>query len=228
MQMNENTGIERTLRACEDTLAQGGKVDLGGLGFWKVVSAAKRDLRLVERYGERIAAIDRAAFLRRAIALPAWVGVVLQALGTAVGAAIIAVAPALPSVWREMAFLVGAGALIGMTHALAHYVVGGLMGIRFTHFYSLPPLMPQPGFKTDYATYLRTPARSRAWMHASGAIVSKAIPFAVAALAAGGGAATWAVGALLGLGVLQLVTDATLSTRASDWKKFRREMRFAG
>ena len=102
------------------------------------------------------------------------------------------------------------------------------MGIRFTHFYSLPPKRPQPGFKTDYATYLRTPARSRAWMHASGAIVSKVIPFAVAALAAAAGAAIWAIGLLLALGVLQLVTDVTASTKTSDWKKFKREMRFAG
>ena len=101
------------------------------------------------------------------------------------------------------------------------------MGIRFTHFYSLPPLRPQPGFETDYVTYLRAPARSRAWMHASGAIVSKAIPFIVAAVAIANGAQTWAVGALVALGVVQLITDVTLSTRASDWKKFRREMRFA-
>ena len=65
-------------------------------------------------------------------------------------------------------------------------------------------------------------------MHASGALVSKAIPFIVAWIAAGAGAATWAVGVLLAIGAVQLITDATLSTRASDWKKFRREMRFAG
>lgn len=220
--------LERTLEGCETALAGGGKVDLKGLGFWKAVTAVKRSPGLVARYGERVARIDREAFLRGApVALPAWTGVGLEAFGTAVGVAVLAVAPALASPWREIAYLGGAGALIGATHALTHYLVGSLMGIRFTHFYSLPPLRPQPGFKTDYATYLRTPPRSRAWMHASGAIVSKLIPFAVAALAAGAGAAAWAIAALLALGVLQLITDATMSTRASDWKKFRREMRFA-
>src|SRR6266508_476052 len=223
-----DAAIDRTLRECEDALAQGGKVNLTKLGFWKAVSFVKRTPGAVQRYGDRIAAIDREAFVRATpIVLPAWTGVALESLGTAVGAAIVAIAPALASPWRELAFLVGAGALIGMTHALTHYFVGGLMGIRFTHFYSRPPLAPQPGFKTDYATYLRAPARSRAWMHASGAIVSKVIPFVVAAIAGATGVEAWALGLLLAIGVVQLVTDVTLSTRASDWKKFRREMRFA-
>ena len=156
-------GIERTLGACEDALAKGGRVDLAKLGFWKAVAYVKRTPGAPQRYGDRIAAIDRDAFLRATpIALPAWTGVALESLGTAVCAAIVAVAPALASPWREIAFLVGGGGLIGMTHALTHYVIGGLLGIRFTHFYSRPPLSPQPGFKTDYATYLRAPARSRA------------------------------------------------------------------
>jgi hypothetical protein len=58
-------------------------------------------------------------------------------------------------------------------------------------------------------------------------MVSKVVPFAVAAVAAGAGAAAWVVGVLLAVGVVQLITDVTLSTKASDWKKFRREMRFA-
>lgn len=219
--------IERTLAECERALASGGRADLGVLGFWKAVSAVKRDGALAPRYADRIGRIDRDAFTRATpLALPAWLGVASGTLGSAVGAALVAVAPALPAPWRELAYLAGAGALIGMTHGLAHYVTGGLVGIRFTHFFSkLVP--PQPGFKTDYATYLRAPARSRAWMHASGALVSKAIPFLIAPIAAAGGAESWAVLALLAIGVLQLVTDVTLSTRASDWKRFKREMRFA-
>ncbi len=65
-------------------------------------------------------------------------------------------------------------------------------------------------------------------MHASGAIVTKVIPFAVAWIAATAGAAAWAVGLLVLIGIVQLITDVVHSTRASDWKKFRREMHFAG
>lgn len=227
--------IDRSLASCEARLAQRRRVDLAALGFWKAVSAVKRDARLVERYADRIARVDRGAFLRSTpLALPAWAGVALASLGTAVGAVLVVAAPYLHEVvgtgdrlpLMELAYIAGAGVLIGMTHGLAHWIVGGLVGIRFTHFFSkLVP--PQPGFKTDYATYLRAPARSRAWMHASGAIVSKVIPFLVAGIAAAGGARSWAVIVLLAIGVVQLITDATLSTRASDWKRFRREMRFA-
>ena len=37
------------------------------------------------------------------------------------------------------------------------------------------------------------------------------------------GAPGWAAAVLIGLGVLQIVTDLTLSTKSSDWKKFARE-----
>ena len=224
----EEQGIERTLAACERALAAGGKVDLTALGFWKAVAAVKTRPELVPTLGERIARIDREAFIRSApLVFPALWGVTAELVGTAVGVAILVAAPSLPSPWRGLAYLAAAGALIGATHGLAHYLVGGAMGMRFTHWYSLPPSKPQPGFKIDYATYLRSPARSRAWMHASGAIASKVVPFAVAALAFAARAESWAIAVLVALGVLTLVTDLTFSVRSSDWKKFRREMKVA-
>jgi hypothetical protein len=41
------------------------------------------------------------------------------------------------------------------------------------------------------------------------------------------GAPWWAAAALAGYGVLQIVTDLLVSTRVSDWKKFRREKAIA-
>lgn len=225
----DDAGIERTLTDCERALASEAKPDLTRLGFWKAVAVVKRRPDLVDRYAERIARIDREAFLRAVpLAFPAGVGVALDVVGTIAGLAILGLAPSLPAPWREVAFLAATGALVGATHGLAHYLVGGGMGIRFTHWFSAPPKRPQPGFKTDYASYLRTPARSRAWMHASGAIVSKLVPFLVLPVAFAAGAETWTVWALVAIGVGQLFTDALFSTRASDWKRFRREMRAGG
>ncbi|MFB3049324.1 MAG: hypothetical protein ACE1Z9_04150, partial [Acidimicrobiia bacterium] len=85
----------------------------------------------------------------------------------------------------------------------------------------------QPGVKTDYASYLRSPARSRAWMHASGAIVTKSIPFLLVPSALIAGVPTWTVIVLVGVGVFQLITDALWSTKVSDWAKYRREMNIA-
>ena len=64
-------------------------------------------------------------------------------------------------------------------------------------------------------------------MHAAGAIASKLTPFLVMPYAVAIGTDTWAVLALLAFGIVQILTDALYSVRASDWKKFRREMRLA-
>ena len=129
--------------------------------------------------------------------------------------------------WRELVFLAGMGAILVASHTLTHWVFGTLSGIRFTHWFAVPPLKPQPGFKTDYATYLRTRPVSRAWMHASGAIVTKLVPFAAYPFALQAGLEPWAIWLILAIGVIQIVTDVVWSVRASDWKKFRREMRAA-
>lgn len=230
--------IDRTLSETERALDGGGKTDLKRLGFWRAVGAVKRDRALVDRYADRIGAIDRRSFERRVpLRLPAAFGVVLDLGGVAVGIALIYVSshwfgvslpqPLGSSPWRELIFLAGFGAVLGMSHTLAHWIVGRLMGINFTHFFIVPPLRPQPGFKIDYASYLRTPAYQRAWMHASGAIVTKVVPFAVYPFAIGDGLQPWAVWTILAIGVIQIFTDLFLSVRASDWKKFRREMRAA-
>ena len=60
-------------------------------------------------------------------------------------------------------------------------------------------------------------------MHASGAIATKLAPFVALAFWPASGAPWWSGAGLLALGVLQIVTDVTLSTKSSDWKKVARE-----
>lgn len=226
--------IEEVIAACERALAAGGKVDLPSLRFWGAVEAVKRRPDLVERYAERVAAVDRDAFVRNApLVFPAALGVVLLALGTLAGVVLVAAAVALGGAgtlapeWAGLVLLAGAGALVGATHGLTHFLVGVAVGIRFTHWFSLPPRRPQPGFKVDYASYLRTPPRARAWMHGSAPLLTKLLPFALLPLFPLARAPLWA-GAVLGaIGLVQLATDALLSVRFSDWKRFRREMRVA-
>ncbi|MGH2449736.1 MAG: hypothetical protein ACRDGE_00385 [Candidatus Limnocylindria bacterium] len=224
----EEPEIERTLEECERALAGGGRADLARLGFWRAVAAVKRRPDLVERHASRIAGIDRTAFLRAVpIAIPAPVGVALLLLGAVAGIALLFVAAMLRGDAAGIVLLLGVGALLGTTHGLAHLVAGALAGIRFTHAFSHPPLRMQPGLKTDYASYLRASPRARAWMHASGAIVTKLVPFLALPLVGAVGAPVWTAVVLVAIGVLQLVTDAVFSVRSSDWKKFRREMRLA-
>ncbi len=220
--------LDTTLDTVERELAAGRTPDLRALGFWRAVNAVKRDPSFVSRYADRIARIDRDAF-RRAVPLrlPAAVGVPLLVVGLVVGLALLMVGATLTHPWRELAILVGFGALDTTTHGLAHFVVGSLAGIRFTDWFVDLPKKPQPGLKIDYASYLRAPARRRAWMHASGAIVTKITPFIVLVYATSVGADWWATLILAVVGALQIITDAVFSVKTSDWKKYRREMKLA-
>lgn len=222
----DESAIERILAACEQALAGSGTPDLRALGFWRAVASVKRRRELVDRYAARIAAIDRQAFRRRVrLAFPVTFGVVALDLGLFGGLLLLAIAIGAPHPWRELFILAGVGALDVATHGLAHLAVGTFGGIGFTDWFI--DLMKPPGFKIDYASYLRASPRQRAWMHAAGAIATKLTPFLVIPYAVAIGTETWAVLLILALGVTQILFDVLFSVRASDWKKFRREMRLA-
>ena len=221
--------IEATLAAAERELSAGGTPDLRSLGFWRAVAAVKRHPELVDRYAKRIATIDRSVFRRRVrLAFPVALGVILLDLGLFGGLLLLGIATVVDHPLREIIVLVAAGAIDVTTHGLAHVAVGTLVGIDFTDWFVDLPKRPQPGFKIDYASYLRASPRQRAWMHAAGAIATKIVPFLVIPYALAIGTDLWAVLVLLALGVVQILIDLLYSVRASDWKKFRREMRLAG
>jgi hypothetical protein len=156
------------------------------------------------------------------------VGVTVLLLGVVVGA--LAVGAAFvwedPS-WKGLA-LIAAGLIWSVSvHAPTHWLAGYLAGIRWTDCFLGGPFPPRPGLKSDYASYLRADADSRAWMHASGAIATKVAPFAALAFWPGSGAPWWAAVVLAAVGALQIVTDLALSRRSGDWKKFLREKAIA-
>lgn len=201
---------------------------LSGTGFWQAVSAVKRQPELADRYAGRIAEIDRAAHRDWAVLIiPLWLGTTLAVLAVAIGLALVWWAYYLDGGAGVLSFLAGVGVLIAATHGLAHLVVGRLLGIRFDYWFVGEVRGPQPGVKVDYDSYLRTGARRRAWMHASGALVTKSIPFLFIGAAIGANLPAWVMWALLGMGVATILTDVFWSTKTSDWKKFKREMGFA-
>lgn len=221
--------IDAVLSACERELTRGVRPDLRALGFWRAVAAVKREPALAERSASRIGAIDRGAFLARVRPVfPLGVGLLALIGGAVVGIALLAAAFVLPPEAAGIAILLAAGALIGTTHDLAHLAVGRRAGIRFTHWFMDLPRRPQPGVKIDYTSYLHAPASARAWMHASGAIVTKLIPFLLVPVAVAARSPWWTSALLVAVGVVQIVTDALFSVRSSDWKRFRREMRYVG
>ncbi|MDK1018508.1 MAG: hypothetical protein QGD89_03790 [Actinomycetota bacterium] len=218
--------IDAVLTAAEHQIGESSVADLRAVGFWRAVHAVKGDPALINRFADRIGAIDGAAFTAWArLLIPISIGTALALIAAALGVALIALSPS-AAPWSGLVFLAGTGTLIGATHGLGHLVVGRVAGIRFTAWF-VGRGRPQPGVKTDYATYLRTSPRSRAWMHASGAIVTKTIPFLVlpAALAMAS-IPGWVPVVLILLGIVQIITDIAWSTKSSDWAKYRREMRY--
>ena len=216
--------------------------DLSALGFWKLVRQVKLDPRLAEHWADVAGRIDRKAFERRVRPrLPVWLGnsILLLASAVLIFALFVAIglgrdaSGAADQLLPGLIAVAAAGGLSVNLHDLAHWILGRMVGIRFTAYFLKKPLLT-PGIKIDYASYLRTSPRARAWMHASGAIVSKIAPFAVFVAvylphrAAGYDLfPSWSLWAILAIGVVQIVTDVLFSTKKSDWKRVRRELRVA-
>ncbi|HXF73659.1 MAG TPA: hypothetical protein VNO79_13755 [Actinomycetota bacterium] len=214
-----------------------GRTDLSRLGFWRLVREVKVEPALSHHWAEQVGRIDRKAFERSVpLRVPLWVGNVVLGAGVLVSAALGPTALALAVSGRGalagLALLASAVGLSAAVHSPTHLLVGRLLGIRFTHYF-LPTrrFPPFPGVKIDYASYLRAPPGRRALMHASGALATKAAPFAL--LAALGplegyrALPRWSLWAVTLYGVALIVTDVLFSTKRSDWKKVRRERRLA-
>jgi hypothetical protein len=211
-----------------EAAVDGGDGDLRALGFWRLVAGVKRQPAVAERWAEQIGRIDGKAF-RAGVRLraPVWAGNLVLIVGVVVGAVGVIVArEASKAVVAGLALILAGGVWSVSTHCLAHWVVGRLVGMRFSSYF-VAGVPPRPGLKTDYATYLRVDASGRAIMHAAGAIATKLSPFVALLFWPGTRAPWWAAAALVTLGVLQIVTDVLFSVRSSDWKKVRRERAIA-
>jgi hypothetical protein len=217
--------VTKVLQEAEAALDQGRSIR--GTGFWAAVSSARADRQIAEEFADRMASIDRRAFemaVRPRVSAAAGTGVLTA--GTLAAIAVLVISETLENRLLRTLFLLGSfGTLEITTHSLTHWVVGRLVGIRFTHYFVGGPPPPRPGAKIDYASYLRTPPSHRALMHASGAVITKLIPFAFIPVALKLETYRWVVYLLLTVGLLQVLTDIQFSTKTSDWKKVKRELR---
>lgn len=219
--------IEAALTQAEQALDRG-ETKLGPTGYWRAVAAAKRDPELASAYAARIGAIDHKAFKGWALfTVPFVAGTTIMILATIAGFLLVLTAYSLDQPWNGVVLLIGTGITLVTTHGLAHLVVGRALGIGFTGWFIGSPTRPQPGVKVDYSSYLMTDAKHRAWMHASGAILTKLIPFFALGPSLVMEAPWWTTALLIVIGIGQIATDVLWSTKSSDWKKYRREMRFA-
>ncbi len=225
----DTQGIEAVLNRAEDSVASGDGI--AGTGFRKLVSEAKRDPELARRHGERIAAIDEAAFRRWAmIVVPIVPGTILASIAAIGGVGLIVWARRLVGDGNDTAalvvFLAAIVMLLASTHGLGHLVVGRLAGIRFSAWFVARISKPQPGVKIDYQTYLLSMPIRRAWTHAAGALATKLVAIGLAAAAAWAGMPNWFRWALVAVAVVTVIADLVWSTKHSDWVRFRRELAY--
>ena len=206
-----------------------GQTDLRSLGFWRLLAKVKADPALSAHWAGQAGGIDRTAFEARVrVRVPVWFGNALLLGGATLG--VVAVVIALRTESETLAGLALVFAALDWSatlHSPTHWLVGRLVGIRFVCYFVARVVPPIPGLKTDYASYLRTPPGARAWMHASGAVASKLAPVAAWAFWPASVAPTWAAWFIVGYWALIIATDVFISTRRSDWKRVRRELRVA-
>jgi hypothetical protein len=212
-----------------EAAVQAGNTDLTTLGFWRLVARVKPDRMLVDRHGDQIGRIDAAAF-RLAVRprLLVWAGNTLLLAATLGGLAAAIAAHVVSSATLSGLLLLGAGAVWTISlHSPTHWAVGRAVGIDFTDYFVGGPPPPRPSLKIDYATYLRADPKSRAWMHASGAIATKIAPLFALAFWPGSGAPWWSAAGLVVICLASIATDIAFSVKMGDWKKFRREREIA-
>ena len=212
----------------EQALDNGG-TGLRELGYWRILRQVKTNRTLSNHWAEVVGRIDQKAFeARHSLRIPVWVGNGVLLVGTAVGVGAIVVATSTDDPTVSGLALIASGGILSVSlHDLAHWAWGRMVGMRFRCYFLDGPFRIQPGIKTDYASYLRTPPRSRAGMHAAGALASKLAPFVAAGFWWATSAPWWALSGLLALGAVQVVTDIVWSTKKGDWKKVRREAQLA-
>lgn len=206
-----------------------GNTDLRALGFWRLLTKVKADAALSAHWAEQAGRIDRKAFEARVRPrFSVWFGNLVLLLGACLGGFAVGVALGTADELVAGLALVFAGVAWSVAlHSPTHWLVGRIVGIGFTAYFFGGPFPPRPGVKTDYASYLRASPIARAWMHGSGAVATKLAPFLALAFWPASNAPRWTAFVLVALGVFQVVTDVLLSTKSSDWKKVRRELRAA-
>jgi hypothetical protein len=212
-----------------ESAVDAGQTDLSGLGFWRLLRRVKAEPMLAEHWAGQAGRIDRKAFEARVrFRFPVLFGNLVLLIGVVFGAAAIVFGMRCdnPTV-AGSAFVVAGGAWSLCVHDLAHWAVGRMAGISFLAYFVGGPFPPRPGLKIDYASYLRASAAARAWMHASGALATKIVPFVALGFCLAANGPAWAAWVLAAMGALQIASDILFSRTRSDWKRVARERALA-
>lgn len=195
--------LDRALREVEKKIESGDYSN-----FWRLVARVKKDSALIERYADRIGETDQKIFRGRVpFTLGIGAGNFIEVVGLGVGAAVLIGGSRYLGAYGWASPIIAALLFSITLHPLAHYLVGRLVGIRFTFYFLDGPIKIEPTLKIDYATYLRASPGKRALMHLSGAFATTTSPLLVLLIAFFLGAPKLSLVALAALFLFFLSTE---------------------
>ncbi len=143
--------------------------------FWRMLAKVKADEELLGEFASVIGAIDRRAFEGKVrLRINAGIGITLLLLWAALAMAPLLFFPATKDI-LGMRLVFSSMFMMTLLHDPAHYAVGRLFGIRFTHMFPDGPVKIEPSLKTDYATYLAVPPSKRVLFHLSGPLTTSLV-----------------------------------------------------
>ncbi len=188
-----------------------------GKDFWAIVNQVKKDRINDDALLEQIENISQRRFGEKVhftLSVPA--GNLLEIVLT-LSAVVLAL-----QVSSDWMLYISALILMTTLHPLSHYIIGSLLGIRFTHYYLNGPARIEPTLKIDYFSYLKASGKRRALMHVSGVVGTVAAPLIVALIALNNGANAIATNLFIFFWIL-IVFELLTSTKIGDLMRARRE-----
>ncbi len=133
--------------------------------------------------------------------IPVLLGNTIEVLGTIFALYLILTAPDVPDTFlRFILYLISWGCLVFFPHDLAHFIVGRLVGVRFSYYFlgkssvtklKMPLLgaiaarVPVPTLKIERCSLRSVSRGGRTAMFASGAVASMILPFFAATASIG-------------------------------------------
>jgi|Deesub1362A_J573_1020465.scaffolds.fasta_scaffold00338_34 hypothetical protein len=137
-----------------------GNLNLKALGFWHIVNEAKKNRDIALQYADRLGEIDRLVFEKTVPTFSIKLGLISLLIVSIISINMVFLG--------GLSIILSAIILYFTIHPFAHYLMGRVCGINFTHMFFNGPLKMEPNIKVDYSTYLLASAPARAIMHLSG------------------------------------------------------------
>lgn len=224
--------IEIKLKEIEEEVNKG-NLKLKKLGFWEIVEEARKDKKIADMYGKKIAEINRKVFERKwKWKFPPYMGIILLLIIS--GFVIYLHFYLANDIYQLSIYLpIESFILSASLHTPVQYITGRLLGIKFIYIYprgiymfqrkSTSKIKIEPALKVDYESYLKASPIKRAIMHVSGAIFTIATVYFFFIYSIVIKAYIWSISVCGAIAIIYTLTDIFYSAKMAAFKRFFEE-----